>query len=1101
MRSTPLFVLCLWANLAIADLPLESTRSVEFTTEQVSWLSLDVHPNGEQIVFEALGDLYTLPITGGEATAITSGTAFDSQPRYSPDGQHLVFISDRSGSENIWVANADGSEPRKLSNDKGRVEFASPSFSPDGKHVIASRTSWGLRTFELWAYHLDGGKGVALTKSNPGGKTPANSRHNAIGATYSQDGRYLYYASKNGGFAYNVTFPLWQIARRDVQEGREDIITLAQGSAVRPVLSPDNRHLVYATRYETQTGLRVRDLTTGADRWLAYPVEHDEQESRFTRDLFPGYAFTPDGSSVLYAHEGRIERVDVASGTKSVIPMQVPIKQQLGPHLYYPYRLGTGPVKARLLMAPELSPDGSKVAFSAFMAIYVHDFAARTTKRVTPESEQAFDPTWSPNGKRITYVTWQNGGGHIKQVSARGGRTKQLTQTAAHYTDPAYNRDGSRIVALRASAHERIMREFDFGAPIGAEVIWLPASGGEMQTILPANGLAQPHFGPQDGRVLLYLSQGPFARSGDGGLYSVRYDGTDRKRLLSSKGPGIYAAEGDIPSEDARLSPDGQHALVQHANQLYLLRTLGASINNVDHLVTAPTLPQVKLTDVGADHFGWSDDGLELYWSAGHTVYRRSIADIEFRKPVEDEDDDAENGEDKDEDEDEKEKDEKDSEPAEDAEGVRSHVVELYRPRYEPTGTLALTNARVLTMEEGFQPMSEATIVVQGGRITAIGTDVAIPDGARVIDLAGKTVLPGYVDTHAHYRPLRGSMDRNNPAFLASLAYGVTTGIDVQPSTVDIIAYEDMIDAGIITGPRALSTGPGVFSNNAFKSKAHAAHVLRRYRDHYGVHNLKAYLSGNRQQRQWLAQAAAELKLMPTTEGGLDMKMDLTHVLDGFSGNEHNFPLVNLYDDVVKLAAESQIAYTPTLLVTYGGPWAENHFYSDASPRYDKKLNRFTPYPDIANRTHRRFWAHKDEYTYDEIAAAALKIVRAGGLVGIGAHGQLQGLGYHWEMWALASGGATPREILTAATRHGAQMIGVAEDIGTIAPGKLADLVVLSEDPLEDIRNTATISHVVKNGELFDANSMDKVWPEEQPLEDQWWWHLAPNKSADGNSR
>jgi hypothetical protein len=308
-----------------------------------------------------------------------------------------------------------------------------------------------------------------------------------------------------------------------------------------------------------------------------------------------------------------------------------------------------------------------------------------------------------------------------------------------------------------------------------------------------------------------------------------------------------------------------------------------------------------------------------------------------------------------------------------------------------------------------------------------------------------------------------------------------------------MFAYQDLVDTGEIIGPRAYSTGPGLFSDNAFKSKDEALGVMRRYRDHYRTRNLKSYIVGNRKQRQWVVQAAQELEMMPTTEGALDLKLDLTHVLDGFTANEHNYPIAPLYRDVVELVARSKTGNSPTLLVTYGGPWAENYFYTSEDVHDDPKLRRFVPHGDIDGKTLRVPWFHEQEWGHPKMAAQAAKLVRAGGVVGVGAHGQLQGLGYHWEMWALASGGMTPHEVLRSATILGAHQIGFAEDLGSLEPGKLADLVVLERSPLDDIRNTNSLRYVMKNGELFDASTMDRLWPEQRSLPSPWWWESGPD--------
>ena len=1100
---------CLAAGTALGEsepgLPLKAEREARFTVDEATWLSLDVAPSGDQLALEILGDLYLLPIEGGTAKAITQGMGYDAQPRFSPNGQRIAFVSDRDGAIALWTLALDGGEPEKLASPGERGDFASPEWSPDGQHIIVSKTSFGLGTYELWAYHIDGGKGVQITQAAPEGKkTPRNLRHNALGAVYSPDGRYLYYATKAGGFSYNQMFPQWRIARRDLREGTEDAIVEAQGSAMRPRLSSDGSLLAYGTRFEQNTGLRLRDLKTGKDRWLAYPVQRDDQESRYTRDLLPGYAFAPDGQSLFFTAEGGIRRISIETGEVADIPFSADVALGLGPSLQFPWRLGLGPVKARLIRAPVLSPGGAQAAFSAFNRIHLHDIERGATTALSPEGLEAFHPAFSPDGKQVAFVSWSDEGGHVWRMRSNGrGQPKRLTERPGFYSDPVFSPDGERIVALRATSHERRQREFDFGTPTGSDLIWLPANGGPATTIMPARGYGPPHFGPEDDRIYLYAAGNPFGAAEGSGLMSVRYDGTDRRLLLSATGPGIYSAEGEVGAADIRLAPDGRHALIHHANQLHLVRLLNRNLGNVALSLADPSLPVARLTDVGADFFGWSAAGDELHWSAGNRIYQRPVADVEFDLGEkqddgkgEDEPGETETADDGDEGAaDRGDGARKDDQPLLEADpSVRSMAIEIYRPRHRPEGRVALVGARIHGMVADAPPIEDGVVLIEADRILAVGERdaVDIPTDVERIDLAGKTILPGYVDTHAHFRVLRRVHGGSNPTFLANLAYGVTTGLDVQPSTTDILAYEDLIDAGLLIGPRALSTGPGIFNHNELRSARHAEAVLTRYRDHYRVHNLKAYISGNRRQRQWLAQAARKLKLMPTTEGALDMKLNMTHAIDGFSGNEHNFPIVDLHADTVELVTRSGMSYTPTLLVTYGGPWAENFFYTTESPHDDAKLRRFTPLPFLAARTLRRFWFHEREYSFPQVAANAAKIIRAGGRVGVGAHGQLQGLGYHWELWALASGGLTPAEALTAATRHGAEIIGVAQDIGTVETGKLADLVVLNSDPMDNIRNTADLALVVKGGEVFEADTLNQIWPEQKPLPPQWWQEQGP---------
>jgi Tol biopolymer transport system component len=1088
-------------------LPLKSDRKVEFATDEGTWLSLDVSPDGKTVAFELLGDIYTLPIEGGQAKLIAGGMAFDSQPKFSPDGKWIAFLSDREGSENIWIMHLDGSEVKQVSKDPNN-EFASPSWSPDGNYIFVSKAGFGITTYEVWMYHVRGGTGVQVTKAKPAPTTPRKERHNAIGVVASPDGKYIYYAVRHGGFTYNAQFPLWQIARRDRKTGDEDVLIEQLDSSFRPVLSPDGTQVLYVTRYETESGLRLRNLQSGEDHWVKYPITRDDQESRFTRDLFPGYAFLPDGKEIVYNQDGKIHRLNLAAGTDTVIPFTAKVSQDLGPKLDFPQKVEQGPVKARLIQDPVESPDGKKLAFSALTHLYTLDLPGGKPQRLTSGNAREFQPAWSPDGKSVAYVTWSSEGGQLWKVSAAGGTPQQLSKSLAVYSNPAWSPDGTKIVALRGNAYDRENSEFDGGQTANADLVWIPADGGDANLILPARGAGGPHFTHESDRIYVYTPQG---------LISLRYDGTDRRSHIQVKGQGIFFAEEPVAADDVQPSPDGQWVLAHVMNQLYLIAmpVVGGEAPTVN--VATASVPAKRLTDIGADYFAWADDGKTITWAVGSSLFREPVSAISFEPPK----DEKKEGEKKDGDvkdadkkdaaapstdaqkdnkdkKDEKKEEKKPEKLKEQDKNVEEIAVNVEVPRKTPKGTAVLRGATVVTMK-GDEILRNADIVVENNRITRVGAKGSVPAGAKVFDVTGKTIVPGFIDTHAHWTEIRrGILDTQNWAFLANLAYGVTAGLDVQTGSNDMFAYQDLVDTGDIIGLRAFSTGPGVFSDNNFQSMEEVKGVLTKYKKYYGTPNIKSYIVGNRKQRQFMVQAAKELEMMPTTEGGLDLKLNLTHVIDGFHGNEHTLPITPLYKDVLQIFAQSGIAETPTLIVNYGGPFGEDYWYEYSEVHDNAKLNHFTPHKILDEKTKRRpAWFRKDEFEFPKLAAQMAKLERAGGLVGVGSHGQLQGLGYDWEMWMLASGGMTPMEVLRCATVNGSKIIGRPQDLGSIEPGKLADLVILDKNPLEDIHNTNTVHWVMKNGELFEGDTLNQIWPEQKKLEPLWFWNYDMPKAGE----
>lgn len=1059
-------------ELLTEGLPLVPTRTLEGTFTEGSWISLDVSPDGETIVFDFLGDLYTMPFSGGAAEPLTHGMAFDGQPRFSPDGEDVVFVSDRSGGDAVWIISLDRTDTTRITRGENSA-YQSPEWTPDGDYVVVTRQGPGQG--KLWMHHRRGGSGVQLIEE------PERTR--TTGAAFGGDDRWIWHARRTGTWEYNSPGADYQLWVYDRETGESSERSDRYGGAFRPTLSPDGRWLVYGSRHIADTGLRIRDLETGEERWLAFPVQRDDQESRASRDVYPGMSFTPDSRAVVAFWGGKIWRVPVDGSEPVEIPFSVTPDLPMGPEVDFDYPIEDTPTfVAKQIRDLAPSPDGERLAFTIMGDLYVMDGDGAEPRRVGDADAIAAMPAWSPDSERIVFVTYvEDEGGHLHTVRPDGSGLQRITDRRAFYTEPAWSPDGARIVALRGP-ERAYMEALTQGVPGGSvDLVWFPADGGEATRIVPVDGLSRPHFTQDPDRI--------FAHQSGTGLVSMRWDGTDLEEHVQVRGES--RGEGEGPSADVIvMAPRGDQALAQIDNHLYVVtvpRGVGGeaptiSVANPDRA----SFPAMQLTDIGGQFPAWGSSGREVHWALGNAWFTADLdAAVAFADSVEAaREAEGTAAEEEEEAEDEDEEDEERYRPTE-----RRIRVEV--PRDIPTGVLALTGARIITMD-GDEVIEEGDVVVRDNRIVAVGPSgsVEIPADAERMDMSGRTIVPGFVDTHAH---LRASFDvhRAQPwSYAANLAYGVTTARDPQTGSSDVLTYEDFMRAGTMLGPRIYSTGQGVFSSENISSLDDARDVLTRYADYFDTKTIKMYGAGNREVRQWIIQAARELELMPTTEGSLDLRLNLTMAQDGYSGTEHNLPGVPLHDDVVELVAQSNMATTPTILVTYGGPWAENYFYTTTDVLGDEKLRTFTPFEEVYRKAARRApgWFHESQYIFTEISDFLDAVVEAGGRAGVGSHGQLQGLGYHWELWLTGSSEEmTSLEALRIATIMGADAIGLDGDLGSLEPGKLADLVVLDANPLDDLRNTNTVRWVMKNGRLYDADTLDQRWPERRPAEGFYW--------------
>ncbi len=1142
--------------------PLGSpTSTLEFSTDQGTWMNLDVHPDGDQIIFDLLGDLYLIPIEGGNAIRLTEGAAYDFQPRFSPDGTQVLFTSDRGSVNSIWVADFDGSFLSEFKSviDGNANPYGGANWTPDGDWILARKrvtdtSSIGIS--ELWMFHKEGGSGIKLVAD----------RAEVDSFSASSDGRYVYYgAAPPFQYSRSPYRAIWSVNRYDRKTGEQRPVSAGNGSSASPVLNPDGTKIAFVRRVGGNSTLWIHDLKYGSERQLWDGLDRDQLETFGTHHIYPNYDWTPDGSSLVVWAGGKIVRLAVDSDQVSNIPFHADLAIQYHQPLRSKRDPAPNTLKAKLIRWPVISPSGESMVFVAFGHLYTMALPDGTPERITDLESLEFSPAFSPDGSTLLFTSWNDEqGAALHSVNLRHGQANSsevIYRSPTQLANPAFSADGIQILVVAGSGAN--LRGQELNAEQRHNILLLDAKDRTQSQVVvstksrgPQRRITRPTFSADGQRIWYFDDEGGGGERGERtppktALVSIKLDGTDRKIHMQFNS-----------AQEAMVSPDELWVAFteQHNAYVTVLPKVGSP---VDFDPNAATNGFQQLSQDGGEWVTWSGDGKYLTWGFADTVSRiatdhielapkatprdsgdhgvlvLSVAidsegqysttkdateemtgDLEQLKSVlesawqnaaqvrvdvdvaEDapwkawselqeladeakfaikrleEDDTEESSEEKDGDQ------ESEDDPSVEPE---EYQIALELPRAKPRGTVAFTGARIITMN-GDQVIENGTIMVQDNRIAALGpaAEVDVPADARTFDVTGKTIIPGLIDVHAHmgYAVLDINPQKDWQYF-ANLAYGVTTTHDPSASTHTVFSQAEMIEAGVMVGPRIFSTGFILYGANLYdraiiNSYADALSHIRRLKQ-LGAFSVKSYEQPRREQRQWLIRAAAEENMLVMPEGGGDFPKNMGMIIDGHSGIEHALSVGQIYDDVVRLFAESRAGYTATLLVSYGGQEGEKWFYQHNDVWKNEKLQSFFPPRTIDARSRRREMSADDDYNHMLVAEGVKQISEAGGLITLGAHGQLQGLGVHWELQAMTHGGMEPHDALRAATLNGAEYLGMKQHLGSLEPGKLADLIVLDANPLEKVENAENVSMTVINGVVYDADSMDQVWPEVKP--------------------
>lgn len=1039
--------------------PPGTYKTTTLSLTEGTWMNLDVSPDGKEIVFDLLGDIYKIPISGGKATVLRTGLAWEVQPRFSADGKSILFTSDAGGGDNIWRMDADGAKAKQLTKESFRL-LNNPEWIPNTDYFVARKHFTSQRSLgagEIWMYHRSGGEGIQLTKRK-------NDQQDVNEPSVSPDGRYVYYSEDmypGGYFQYNKdpNSQIYVIFRYDRETGETKQVLGGPGGACRPQIAPDGNRLAYIRRVREKTALFIHDLESGHDYPIFDGLSKDQQEAWAIFGVYPGFDWTPDGKNIVIWGEGKIWKVNTDTKKSTAIPFEVIAKHKFAETVLFDQEVAPDEFEVKVIRQLVTAPDGKSVVFNALGSLWQQSMPDGKPSRITKEGILAFEPAFSPDGNSILYVTWDDENlGQIMEMNLASKQSQTITKKQGIYRTPRFSPDGKQIIYRKEAGNTN--QGFVHTKEPG---IYLMTANGNDPKLITAQG-ENPFFAA-DGKSIFFQTGGYLFGSLKKSLKQINLGKTKERTIFNTKYTNQF-----VPSPDNKWIAFSELFKVYIAPMPSPGQPVGLSANT-------KAFPIAQVARDAGINLHWSSDSKQVSWTLGNEYFTSALTErfLFLEGAV-------------------------DSIPPLDTVGTKIIINQKFD---QPEGVIALTGAKIITMK-GNQIIENGVVVVEGNKILSVGAaeEVTIPRTAQVIDVAGKTIMPGIVDVHAHLGAFRyGLSPQKHWQYFANLAYGVTTTHDPSANTEMTFAQSEMVKAGIMTGPRIFSTGTILYgAEGDFKAVINnledARSALRRTKA-FGAFSVKSYNQPRREQRQQIMQAARELGINVYPEGGSTFFHNMTMVADGHTGVEHNIPVAPLYDDVLKFWSSTNTGNTPTLIVNYGGVNGEFYWYQNTNVWEKERLLTFTPRPIVDSRSRHRVMIPDEEYENGHIltSKSCKKLLDAGVPIQLGSHGQLQGLGAHWELWMFVQGGMTNFEALRAATLHGADYLGMSKEIGSLEPGKLADLIVLDKDPMADIKNSESVRYTMMNGRLYDAETMNEMRIDSQERT-KFYWEMEGSGNA-----